>query len=136
MSKFAKLGISLGLFFAAAYFLFGPRFWFDNVYGRDGLETKVAVLNVVPVGSGIDTAKTVMEAKGFRCRMMYNQRYSEDDVANSRPQINALRRTFCGVIPGDRPYRRIIITKRWQVVFEAKDNAVARVAAGVGLTGP
>ncbi len=136
MSKFAKLGISLGLFFAAAYFLFGPRFWFDNVYGRDGLETKVAVLNVVPVGSGIDTAKTVMEAKGFRCRMMYNQRYSEDDVANSRPQIERPAADILWCDSGDRPYRGIIITKRWQVVFEAKDNAVARVAAGVGLTGP
>jgi hypothetical protein len=135
VSKFAKLGICLGLLLAAAYFLFGPRFWLDYVYGRDGSETKAAVLSVVPVGSRIDTAKSVMEAKGFRCRMMYNQRYSEDDVGNSRRQIEHPAADILWCDSGDKPYRGIVITKRWQVIFEAKDDAVTRISAGVGLTG-
>ena len=116
--------------------MFGPRFWLDNVYGRNGSETKTAVLNVVPIGSRIDTAKTVMEAKGFRCQMLYNQRYSGDDDAGSRRQIEYPPADVLWCDSGDRPYRGIIISKRWQVIFEAKDDAVVRVAVGVGLTGP
>ena len=136
MSKFAKLGICLGLLFAAVYFLFGPRFWLDSIYGRDGSETKAAVLDVVPIGSRIETAKAAMEAKGFRCRMMYNQRYSGDEVSGSRRQIEYPAADILWCDTGDRPYQGIIISKRWQVIFEAKDDAVARVAVGVGLTGP
>jgi hypothetical protein len=76
-----------------------------------------------------------MKAKGFRCRMMYNQRYSEDDDTGGQQQIENPPADILWCDSGDRPYRGIIITKRWQVVFEAKDDAVARVAAGVGLTG-
>jgi hypothetical protein len=135
VTKFAKLSICLGSLLAAAYFLFGPRFWLDNVYGRDASETKLAVLDIVPVGSRIDTAKTVMEQKGFSCRMMYNQRYSEDDVGNSPRQIEHPPADILWCDSGDRSYRGIVITKRWQIIFEAKDDAVVRVAAGVGLTG-
>jgi hypothetical protein len=136
MSKFAKRGFYLGLLLAAVYFVFGPRFWLDNVYGHYGSETKAMVLNVVPIGSRIDTAKIVMEAKGFHCRMMYNQRYSGDDDAGSRRQIEYPAADLLWCDTGDRSYRGIIISKRWQVVLEAKDDAVAQVAVGVGLTGP
>jgi hypothetical protein len=136
MSKFAKWVFYLGLLLMAGYFVFGPRFWLDNDFGHSGSETKTMVLSVVPIGSRIDTAKIAMEAKGFHCQMKYNRRYAGDDDAGNRRQIVYPAADFLWCDTGDRSYQGIIISKRWQVILEAKNGAVAQVAVGVGLTGP
>jgi len=134
MTTFAKLSICL-LLLAVLYSVFGPPIIMDDVFGRDGPETKAAVLKIIPVGSPIDEAKTIMEAKSFYCRMMYNQSYAGDAVIGGR-QITYPPADLLWCDSGDRSYLALIISKRWQVIFVAKDGTVASLVAGVGLTGP
>jgi hypothetical protein len=105
----------------------------DEVYAIDGPATQAAVLKVIPIGSKIELAKTTMEAKGFHCLMEYNKRYAGDDPAGGRRQINypAADILWCD---SARPVR-ILVSKRWQVIFAVKNATVISVAAGVGLTG-
>jgi hypothetical protein len=135
MTKLSYVGLLLGLLVAALYFLIGPRFMVDDVYGPDGPHTKAAVLKVVP-GSRIDTARTIMEAKGFHCQMLYNAAYADEHPVGGRRRITYPPADILWCDSGERAFRGIFITKRWQVVFVVKDDAVASIAVGEGLTGP
>jgi hypothetical protein len=131
LNRWAISAICLAAIVAAISFIYWIRS--DEVYAIDGPATQVAVLKVIPIGSKIDFAKTTMEAKGFQCSMAYNKSYSGDDPAGRRHQIVYPAADFLWC-DSERPFR-LLISKRWQVIFVMKDDAVASVAVGVGLTG-
>jgi hypothetical protein len=105
----------------------------SGIYAVDGPATEAEVLKVIPVGSNVGFAKTTMEARGFHCHMEYNRRYAGDDPAGGRRQIDypAADFLYCN---SERSFR-LIISKRWQVIFVVKDETITSVAVGVGLTG-
>jgi hypothetical protein len=74
-----------------------------------------------------------MEAKGFQCSMAYNKPYAGDDpVGRTHHQIEYPAADFLWCDSA----RGLFISKRWQVIFVVKNDAVASVAVGVGLIGP
>jgi hypothetical protein len=125
MNRWAISAICLGAIVAALSFIYWIRS--DDVYAIDGPATQAAVLKVIPIGSKIDFAKTTMEAKGFQCSMRYNKRYAGDDPAGGRHQINYPAADFLWC-DSERPTSRILISKRWQVIFVVNDDTVASVA--------
>ncbi len=131
MNKWAISAICLASIVAAISFIYWIRS--DEVYAIDGPATQAAVLKIIPIGSKIDFAKTTMEAKGFQCSMAYNKPYAGDDPAGGRHQIDYPAADFLWC-DSERPFR-ILISKRWQVIFVMKNDTVASLAVGVGLTG-
>jgi hypothetical protein len=132
MNKWAISAICLASIVAAVCFIYWIRS--DEVYAIDGPATQAAVLKVIPIGSKIDFAKSTMEAKGFQCSMAYNKRYAGDDPAGGPHQIDYSAADFLWC-DSERPTFRILISKRWQVIFVVKSETVASVAVGVSLTG-
>lgn len=110
----------------------------DPVYAMDGPATKAAVLNVVPIGSQIETAAAVMRAKGFRCVMMKNMQHAGYDPANPRRLMTYPAADFLWCDSGElwMGWRSLVVDKRWQISFVTRDGAVTAVDVGVGLTGP
>jgi len=134
MRRLLKFAAFLGSLFLALYFVSGHKPGeLDEVFGRNGQETKTAVVKIIPIGSQIEAAKAIMEPKGFRCRMMYHQSYSGDATDGDRKPVVYPPADFLWCDSGDRGF---IVTKRRQVIFKAEDGKVASVATGVGLTGP
>jgi hypothetical protein len=107
-----------------------------DVFGNNSVSTKAAVLRVVPVGSKIDHAKQVMESEGLRCVMQYNQKYAEDDPNNTGKMIDHPPADFLWCDSGERSTWMPLVSKRWQIAFVVKDDKVAAVSVGVGVTGP
>ena len=93
----------------------------------DSPATQAAVLNSIPVGSNVEFAKTTMEADGYHCHMEYNRRYSADDPAGGRRQIEYPAADFLYCDSGES------FPKRSQVIFIVKDETVDSVAVGVRL---
>jgi hypothetical protein len=90
----------------------------------------------VPIGSKIDHAKQIMEGKGSRRVMRYNRGYSEDDPNNTGKTISHPAADFLWCDSGERLTLMPLVSKRWQISFVVKDDKVAAVAVGIGLTGP
>jgi hypothetical protein len=133
MNRWAITGISLGAIVAAPLIYWTISIALrDELYAFDGPATQAAVLKIVPIGSKIELAKTIMEAKGFRCLMQYNKGYAGDDPAG-RHQTHYPAGDFLWC-DSERTLG-IFISKRWQVIFVEKDETVASVVVGVGLTG-
>lgn len=123
--------IAIGLSFAYAIGLFHIVFPRDAVYGATEPATRTAVLKIIPLGSRIAFAKSAMEERGFHCVMMYNQSYSGYDPTYTQPA----RSDFLWCDSGEL-LTGPLITKRWQVIFVMKEEAVIAVAVGIGLTAP
>jgi hypothetical protein len=134
MNRWAIKGICLGTIVATPIIYWTISIALrDEVYAFDSPATQAAVLKVVPIGSNIELAKTMMEAKGFRCLMQYNKGYTGDDPADGRHQIHYPAADFLWC-DSERTVG-ILISKRWQVIFVEKDETVVSVAVGIGLTG-
>jgi hypothetical protein len=101
----------------------------------DAATTRAEVLKHIPLGTSIERAKSYMEGEGFHCLPVQNQRYS-DDATSQRQSITRGPADFLWCDSGEVMTWQIVISKRWQVVFEDVAGKVSYVAVGVGLTGP
>ena len=100
----------------------------------DAPMTKAEVLKHVPLGTPIEQAKSYMEGEGFRCFRMQNQRYNDDATLKGQ-SITRGPADFLWCDSGELMTWQIVISKRWQIMFEDVSGKVSYVAAGVGLTG-
>ncbi len=100
----------------------------------DAEMTKAEVLKHVPLGTPIEQAKSYMEGEGFHCVPIQNQRY-DDDAPLQGQSITRGPADFLWCDSGELMTWEIVISKRWQVVFEDAGGRVSYVAVGVGLTG-
>jgi hypothetical protein len=101
-------------------------YWMRSSTG-DGAVTPAAILNSIPVGSSVDFAKSTMEADGYHCHMEYNKRYTADDPAGGRRQVEYPAADFLFCDSGES------FPKRSQVIFIVRDETVDSVAVGVRL---
>ena len=101
----------------------------------DATTTKSAVLNYIPIGTSIDKAKIFMEQHDFKFSSVKNQKYAEFSAIPDR-QITRGPADFLWCDSGERMTWQLLVSKRWQVIFEDTDGRVSYVAVGVGLTGP
>ena len=101
----------------------------DSVYAINGPATQAAVLKIIPIGSGVEFAKATMEARGFTCRMEYNQKYSGDDPAGGYIEYPAADFLYCD----SERWAGLLRSKRWQVMFPIENEKVVSVAVGVSI---
>ena len=100
----------------------------------DSEQTRKAILARIPLGTDILHAEAIMEKEGFKCVAMHS-RFADDGHGGS-PQLNYPPANILWCDSGEHATFMSPIAKRWQVGFVDDDGRVARVAVGVGLTGP
>ncbi len=85
---------------------------------------KLSILKVIPEGSDLNTAKSIMEKNGFQCRIMKDASFSEDGKLYEH--IDFL---YCDLEKG------FFISRRWQVAIIFKNGLVVEIHVSTGLTG-
>lgn len=88
-------------------------------------ETRDNILRVIRRGTPVPDAKKTMEQYGFKCAMKKDKPFSANKQYYER--LNYL---YC-----DKE-RGIVVSRRWQVAFVYRKNAVTDVLVSTGLIGP
>jgi hypothetical protein len=110
-----------------------------NMFGRsevmaaDATATKSEVLKYIPIGTSIVEAQSFMAREGFKCFPMKNQKFADHGSDNKQISMGPADILYCD--SGERLTWSILISKRWQVIFQDDAGKVAYVAVDVGLTG-
>jgi hypothetical protein len=99
-----------------------------------GKLTGLSGLKHIPLGTPIEQAKSYMKGEGFRCLPVQDQRYNDDATLQGQ-SITRGPADFLWCDSGELMTWQIVISKRWQVMFEDVAGKVSYVAVGVGLTG-
>ena len=92
---------------------------------RNTDSVKKSILEIIPAGTEINTAKSIMEKNGFTCSFMTDASFA--DSVKIYDHIDFL---YCDFRKG------FIITRRWQVAIVFRKSLVTDVYATTGLTGP
>ena len=121
--------------FATSILPYDARAAASDFTQSDATRTKAEVLKHIPIGTPAAEAKDRVTGSGFRCVAMRHQAYA--DYANPS-NVQIIRRPadilYCD--SGERSNWLLLVSRRWQVGFEATKGKVSYVAVGVGLTGP
>ena len=127
MSRWAIAAICFATIVVALALLYWVRS--DKIYAVDGPATQAAVLKIVPIGSRVEFAKATMEARGFTCRMEYNQKYAADDPAGGYIEYPEADFLYCD----SERWAGLLRSKRWQVILPIENERVVSVAVGVSI---
>ena len=106
----------------------------SSIFQSTSVATKAEVLKQVPIGTSIEQATAIMEASGFKCLAMQNQRVTEDGPTAGQWIDHGLANIlWCD--SGEKSFK-LVLSRRWQVVFVDTAGLVSYVVVGVGVTGP
>jgi len=106
----------------------------STMFQQSSAATKAEVLKHIPIGTPIEQARAFMEANGFRCQSVQNQKFAEDGPSAGR-QITHGPANFLWCDSGERTFR-LVLSRRWQITFVNVGGKVSYVAVGVGVSGP
>jgi len=116
------------LFGAIAVFILAGVWAFRFIRGS-GMETademRASLLKIIPVGTPVSEAETLLQNQGFEVQRMTNASFVENDKL--REHIDYL---YGNMSEG------IVVQRRWQVSIVHDQNAVREISVSTSLVGP